>query len=71
VLASLLAAEASTREKGRIVQTDAIIKVLDHHRSSLERISVKLPSHVYSWKELGVWAKAALLDDRAPPDSIE
>lgn len=66
VLASLLAAEASTREKGRVVQTDAIIKVLDHHRSSLERNSVRLPSHVYSWKELTVWAKTALLDERVP-----
>lgn len=68
VLASLLAAEASTREKGRVVQTDAIIKVLDHHRSSLERISVKLPSHVYSWKELAAWARVALLDERALSD---
>lgn len=71
VLASLLAAEASTCGKGRIVQTDAIIKVLDHHRSSLERISVKPPAHVYSWKELAAWARAALLDERAHPDSVE
>lgn len=71
VLASLLAAEASTREKARVVQTDAIIKVLDHHRSSLERISVRLPSHVYSWKELSAWTRPALLDERAPPDRIE
>jgi hypothetical protein len=68
VLASLLAAESSTREKGRIVQTDAIIKVLDLHRSSLERVSVKLPSHVYAWKELAAWARVALLDERAPSD---
>jgi hypothetical protein len=71
MLANLLAAEASTREKGRIVQTDAIIKVLDHHRSSLERLSVRLPSRVYGWKELAAWARVALLDERAPSDSTK
>ena len=64
VLASLIAAEATTREKGRIVQTDAIIKVLDHHRSALERTSVRLPTRVYDWKELAPWVTAALLDER-------
>jgi hypothetical protein len=71
VLASLIDAEARTREKTRVVQTDAIIKVLDHHRSALERISVRLPSHVSSWKELAAWASAALLDERVPPGSVE
>lgn len=71
VLASLIAAERATREKTRVVQTDAIIKVLDRHRSSLERIAVRLPSHVHTWKELAAWARAALLDERAHPDSVK
>jgi DNA-binding transcriptional ArsR family regulator len=63
VLAHLLAAEASTREKKPVVQTDAIIKVLDHYREVLERSNVRLPSHVGNWTELALWARETLLDE--------
>ena len=63
VLAHLLRAESATREKKTVVQTDAIIKVLDLYREVLERSIVRLPSHVYDWKKLASWAKAALLDE--------
>jgi len=65
VIASLLTKEAATHERPRVVQSDAIIKVLDHHRAELERSAVRLPSRVDTWKELALWARTALLDETA------
>ena len=63
VLAGLIEAEGTTREKKRIVQADAIHKVFDRHREQLERLSVKPPSEILDWNEIAVWTQRSLLDD--------
>jgi hypothetical protein len=61
VLASLISAEAKTREKKPVVQTVAIIKQLEQYRDVLERMAVRLPSRVYDWSELATWTSQILL----------
>ncbi len=66
ILASLLAAEAVTREKKPVVQAVAILKQLERHHAALERLGVKPPAHAQTWPELASWARRALLDEHAP-----
>jgi DNA-binding transcriptional ArsR family regulator len=64
IVASLLAAEAKTRDRKPVVQSVAILKVLDEHRDLLERLSTKPPANPLTWPELTSWARRVLLDER-------
>lgn len=65
IAASLLLAEAATREKKPVVQAVAILKQLEQHHHDLEQLGVKPPAHAQTWDDLASWARHVLLDERA------
>lgn len=63
IVASLLLAEAATRDKKPVVQAVAILKQLERHHGELEQLGVKPPAHAQTWSDLASWARHALLGE--------